>query len=219
MSLGVEFLVRTGVIKSLFEMPCNLFVENTNKRMGKVILLKEALDHPDFCTATIYHLDAVDVDSQLPVSESHTLPLEKIFEHEKVILSGYKPIPYCGQSINTSQNVYNSPMEESEYTYYIANYLCSERHKVTKADWLWHAFLKLQLPTIVMPFWNYMDFWNRRLKTEKEQNIVKNKYKPYWLKWAIWRNELIKDEVVPSELVFKEAYDKITSVASSSSSS
>lgn len=209
MSLGIDYLTRSGVIKEFFDVPSTIFVESIDKKSKKIISIKESLDHADCYTSRIYDLSATEASNELPASKEYLVPKNEVFVHEKVILSAHMPIPYCDTSVDHRRNVYNSPMEEEDYRYFLENYLLSSRHRAWRADWLWRAYMMLYLPSLVDKMWDSRRYWQKRLIVEREQSLVRGtKPKSFWIRWALWRNELIKDESSPNELVFKWAYNE-----------
>lgn len=213
MNLGIEYMLRSGAIRNFFETPCSLFVESIDGQNGKVVSIQEAPDRPDSYISRLWHLDRNDI-SLLPSHDDYFVPKEQLFEHDKVILPHYRPLPYVEQPVMSSRNTYKSPMDRIDYAYFINNYLYTSKHRTSKTDWLWHVFMMLNMRDLTTEDWSFMDYWERRRRTDHEQSYVRTKYKQHWFQWVMWRNELVMNEQVAPELVFRTAFRKVSEAAS-----
>lgn len=205
MNLAIEFLVRTGAIRRFLEVPCSLFIEKSSEQIHKVIQLKESVDCTNTYVAKQWHLEECDLSTKLPRFEIFNVPQEEVFFDEKIIVSGFQPIPYIEQSLPTNRNSYNKPMSRLDYNFFSHNFLYSIRHWANKTDWLWEAFARLRIGD-QRSIKNLFSYSERRMYIEKEQYYVRHQYREIWSNWLKWRNELLLKEAVAPELVFASAY-------------
>lgn len=207
MNLAIEYLIRSGAIKNFFETPCSLFVDRNDGLTGKVVQIKEDPDRPDtYFISKIWHLDLKDGFDMMPHCEPNSVPKDQIFSHEKVILPNHRPIPFAEQPIPSRYNQYNSPIEESDYTYLTGSYLQTIKHRSVKKDWLWRWFMVLKFPHKARKDWHILTQHDKKYVIEEEQEYVKDRNKSAWNCWGMWKTELISNEKTAPELVFTPSY-------------
>lgn len=202
MNLGIEYLLRSGAIRSFFQTPCSLFLERAGGRGRLVISIEEAEDK-----LAVKHWDFDRMAHDLlPAHARYEIARDEVFTSERVIVPGYQPIPYHEQPLVASWNAHNHPMDFDQFNGCVRNFLNSLKHRAYKADWLWRAFIDSYFMGLLSEEIDEFEGWQRRVVVDRQQTFVRNRYKHYWFQWVVWKNELIKDEAAASELVFSSAY-------------
>lgn len=186
MNLGIEYLVRTGVVRNFLETPCSLFYQNKEGDKLVVTLHKE---DPGYA---MRHWKVFAYGENLPPMEEFYT--ETPFDDFRVP-SGFTLLEYREEPVEDHENHWRRPMSISLYKSYCEHFLNSNRHRRIKEVWLWRGFTK----ACGIEFERRAHFY---LEYLTEAAIVEERYPDNWRRWLVWRKHMLDFQGVPGELIF-----------------
>lgn len=191
MNLCLEYLIRSGTIQNLLQMPCSVFLSKFHNSVDKIILLLERISNDSQISVSRYNL--LGDYEVLPSHTTQTVPIEQIFEH--VVLPNYKVLKFEECPIDVNLNLHYRPINETHWEYYLLNFLNNDSHRRSRHRWLWSAFVRWQFGSCSEKITDSI--------VNEEQVIVRKSYAPKWHLWLIWKATFLEPIVsVASELVF-----------------
>ena len=193
MNLAVEYLIRTDIIKNLFETPCSLMLINCKDAGRLVITIEES---PEGFSVRHWDVEASE-NHELPDSVEYHIDKDDIFSDNRVVVPGYFMVASRESYIPTIHNTYRHPMPEPSYNSYYKNILCSQANKWRREKWLWRCFFRRK---------------SKKVPTDSdfaiEQNYIKREKPNAWDQWMHWRYVMLHNRVkVATELVFHKEYE------------
>ena len=196
MNLGVEYLVRTGAIKDLFETPCSLFLVNCKNARRLVVTLQDDVDG-----FFVQHWNVEDSDDfKMPEHVDYKICKDDVFRSDKVIIPEYHMMSYRDSYIPTCHNSFREPMSEHIYENSYKKTLNSQQNKWRREKWLWRCFFKRSRRSTP----NDYDY-------ALEQRYVKGlDNEDSWDQWQHWRYSLLCNRVkTATELIFLNEYEHV----------
>jgi len=157
-----------------------------------VLTIEEFSDRP-FFKVTQYILR--DIPPEIQVHE-----VVDVFNSDKVLVPGYRPISYRESYFPRGLNSYNHPMPEYLWNLYTKQSLNSDNHRRHREHWLWSVFSRLAFGDI----YDQMDVLRFRPTLK--------------LTWQGWKTRMLFDNSVAAELIFMKSFPKLILPSSSSSS-
>lgn len=198
MNLGLEYLLRSGLIRELFEMPCSLFLEKEQQKKVAV-LMRRGKRH------FIQHWNLFQCEPGQALPPMMEYEVEDVFDNPYVVPKGYYPLQYADRPVPIHVNTYRHPMDREVYESFFNMITHSWTHRLRRADWLWGAFLHIY--GIRMLRRGGRDLYLRSMDIFREQEAVRINSPKQWKIWSMWLEYLmpdlgLSDEAVPAELVF-----------------
>jgi hypothetical protein len=210
MILALEYVLRTGVLKTCVNFPTSIFIEHRRWNDKIVITIAKRPDGT-FC---IKHWFVSRCKGQY-LPNFLEFNVSDIFNDDRVILSDYyilkfTPNPYLYGRKQYSDAGYGLVQAE-EYQDYMTTFFNPVAHVVKKTNWLWEAFAavhKSEMKQYDNPYsYPYFGYNNISDLLETQRAKVKEKSKHLWANWGIWKKYMLDfQDVVATELVFQKAY-------------
>lgn len=216
MNLGIEYLVRSGLIREFMEFPCSIFVKSGYKKI--IVTINKANNgHTEHCTmfsVRNFLLHLCEEKSPLPPMTDHMVRDVDLFHHEAVVVRDFAPLYFDCNSIEWKRNRGNGghPMPLFVYNDYFANMLYPKPHKIKREKFLWESFTQAYIPSIdyMIDDKPYVGSWypGPGVKADKhkaQQKIIESNFKVIWAAWRKWQKLMLFD-TVPGELIFMKDY-------------
>ncbi len=205
MNLAIDYLIRTGAVIDLFELPCVLFLQN---ELGKCRAVgAEQLDDGSGVLIKHWCLSKSDEKKQLPLCKTHKIHKKDLFLTNKLIPKGFRPLRYLDEPIPRRYNEPTHPMDELYYRDFYGHLLSSQKHYRFKHDWLWNAFANLYLQkSLGRQDRMEVNASIRQLYVAKEQDQLAARSPDQWEKWLMWKSNLLvqpKHGTPVAEIVFR----------------
>lgn len=215
LNLGIEYLIRSGIIKSFIDFPCCIFVKNGDQKV--VVTINPSNDKEYFCVRNwlLYRCR----DSQpIPPMEEHMVSQEELYKHKAVILEGYSPLYFDCRSVKTKLNKGNGghPMSQNEYAQFFENMLNPYEHFIKKERFLWKSFTDVHIPSIEFLHeeehkpsgWHFYVYTqiSPSKKILQQMELVRTNFKTLWQYWIKWKKFMLFF-TTPGELIFMNEYN------------
>jgi hypothetical protein len=225
MNLGIEYLVRSGLVRGFLEFPCSIFVKSASD--DKIVVTINEANTQNDKHAVLYSVRnwfVSDCDEKQPIpSMEETIVRDvDLFIDPAVVLPGFSPLYFDCNSLEWKRNRGNDghPMPDYIYEDYFNKMLFPTSHKVKKESFLWNCFTTAYIPSIrhmvndemsieYMP--GYMPSLRRKSKNKAhsvQQKLVERNFKTIWQAWLKWSKFMLFD-TVPGELIFMRDYSQL----------
>ena len=210
MNLGIEYLIRTKVIKGLLKTPCSLFLTRWRTKSRLAVTIE---DKDDF--HLVKHWDLENCSYDIPNPQIYHVSKDDLFFSERIVIPNHTILSFKEELVPHRSNRYNKPMCHSLYSSYYKNVLNNELNKSRRKKWLWRC---LHSPLNSQEIPSDYAFLNERELVQKHHPN----------KWNVWtflvKNVLFNNVEVASELIFYEDYsfmfkNMLEDITTSSSSS
>lgn len=196
MSLAIEYLIRTGAIREMFETPCSLFLNGFGSNAKLIVTIDEESQD----THLIRHWHVGESKSSLPYSDAWVVGKSELFSSKKTIVPGFVLPTYDCSPITTQHNKRSRPMEAEIHDTLYYNHLNSVANQKNRVRWLWRCFFPSQNPKAKV---------TDALISEEIRKIREYRPERYTL-WARWQALFMRNNVpVATELVFKSEYEEL----------
>lgn len=208
MYLAIEYLVRKGIVREWFTVPCSLFLTETFNK--KVVTISEEFKPSTFYCVKHWHVRSCNRNQAVPSFTEFRVPKAEVFSHQAVVLKDHRLMPYFVSPIPFSENSYNHPMMDDIYQFFYNHYLDSYKHRENKVNWLWGEFMQTYLPQFCGKS-NYIPLYKSDAEIASDQrNFVATQHPEMWQCWVKWCKYMLhlEDGSVPGELVFMGEYRK-----------
>lgn len=210
MNLGIEYLVRSGLIKSFMTLPCSIFVK-TIDNIKKVITINKAnvTDSEKYCIRN-WSISNCQKDQPVPSMTEHMVHGKDLYNDPAVILKGFAPLHFDCSSVQWRRNRGNHghPMADYIYQDYFQKMLFPLSHKFKKENFLWKTFVNTYIPALPHMVINQHLIENN----VREKELLKTNFKTLWQSWQKWQKFMLFD-TVPGELIFMKDYLTETNAA------
>lgn len=224
MNLGIEYLIRSKLIREFMTLPCSIFVKRDYEK--KVVTINKANIQNDK-HATLYDvknwlISECDEEQPIPSIEEFIVRDVDLFCSSHTILKGYTPLYFDCNSIEWRRNRGNNghPMPDYIYEDYFHKMLNPISHASKREGFLWKAFTTAYIPAIEHiameeeepSYRGWGSSIGRRRKTKSpqpsflnQQNLIEKNFKNIWLGWLKWKKFMLFN-TVPGELIFMREY-------------
>jgi hypothetical protein len=191
-SLALEYVVRNGITKQLFETPCSLYYQRPHDR--KVVAVHQI---PEGYSIKHWNLMTCDGTAALP-------PMEEFytsdpFDDSNVLLNDWKLLSYSESPAPNHFNNWRRPMPDYLYEKYCDNFFRTMLHYKKRKEWLWKVFI--QVYSLVFPFSKRLDE-SRDGHIRRQQLMVEELLPKQWKCWKLWQKHM-EFNTSPGDLVFK----------------
>jgi len=208
MNLGIEYLIRSGLIKKFMTLPCSIFVKAKNN-CKVAITINEANDKDVMCCVRNWFISNCEKHQPIPTMKEYMVPMDELHLHPAVILRGFTPIYFNCNSLEWKRNRGNNghPMPDYIYEDYFKRMFSPPLHYLKKENFLWKGFTDTYIPSIDHMVENHWSEYsrNRRINYSYQQKLVEANFKTTWQIWLKWRKFMLFN-TVPGELVFMGDY-------------
>ena len=189
MNFALEYLLRTNLIKNIFDLPCSLFMEQGRSNILVITIYKRDLGY----LIKHWHINDCAVNQALPSFTEFLVPEEKIANTIKV--KNFRPIRFYIKPVPSRMNSYSHPMPKSVYDFYSDNFLTNTNFFRIKREWLWQHFFKTYFNKTILNLYRVDPF-------TIQQELVKKHFKYYWNFWEQWEKHMLIDVNLPGEIAF-----------------
>lgn len=228
MNLGIEYLVRSGLIREFMVCPCSIFVKSGDDK--KVVTINKANiqndEHSTLYCVRKWFVSDCDEQQPIPSMEESIVRDIDLFISPEVILRGYAPLYFDCSSVEWKRNRGNNghPMPEYIYENYFHKMFTPIAHSIKREHFLWGNFTSAYIPAIdhiavedesyLRSGWTAGPFRRntRRQKTPSyagQQKLIERNFKNIWHAWLKWKKFMLFD-TVPGELIFMRDYAKLS---------
>lgn len=211
LNLGIEYLVRSGAIKSFATFPCSIFLKSPSKRVV-VTITKANSGHTDDCTMYCvrnWFISSCEKDQPIPDMKEVIVKDVDLCSDPSVILKGFVPIYFECKSTEWKKNRGNNghPMPDYIYKNCYDNMLTPLSHEIKKLNFLWLSFTKTYIPAISMLVnaQRHHPSYRRSDDFDEQRKMVEGNFKNIWQSWLKWKKFMIFDGV-QGELIFMRDY-------------
>jgi len=201
MNLAIEYLIRSGAARSLFDTPCSLYI------VGRYEADKIAITIDKGYTVRHWMLDLCSEEQALPPMSEFRV--SDVFGSEAVVKPNYCLLQYQEDPIPSDKNTCREPMSGDEYFLYIDRFPLSSKHDVAKNCWLWRSFRRIYLSEFGLPIQTYSPFRSSKSSeeiVEEQQAFTVANYPKFWKYWLMWTKHMLPQSKAPGELVFSDSY-------------
>jgi len=203
MNLAIEYLIRSGAARGLFETPCSLYI------VGRYEADKIAITIDKGFTVKHWLLDQCGEENVLPPMTEYRVA--DVFESDAVVKPDYCLLEFQEDPIPSGKNTYREPMASDEYFSYADRFPISSKHEIAKNCWLWRSFRRIYLSSISLPSPSLCGFFRVSSKTpeevvEDQQIFTAENYPKFWKYWLMWTRHMMPPNKFPGELIFSESY-------------
>ncbi len=211
MNLGIEYLVRSGLIKKFMELPCSIFVKSSSTKV--VITINTANTGKKYCVRN-WCISSCREDQPIPSMLEYIVGDSDLHHDSSVVLTGFTPLYFDCNSVEWKRNRGNNghPMPDYVYEDYFHKMLSPLSHHIKKETFLWDSFVNTYLPSIeymideeVPHHWGRSSS-SRGLIHTRQQRLVEKNFKGVWRAWLKWKKFMLFD-TVPGELIFMKDYN------------
>jgi hypothetical protein len=201
MQLALEYLIRTGLVREWFKVPCSLFLNEHGTFSKLAITITEEFKPSEFYSVKHWHVGSCKNHQALPSFTEHRVPKSDVFTHPSVIIPNHSLLPYFVSPIPSTSNSYNHPMLAEIYNHYYDNFLESKKHRELKINWLWREVVLTYIPTLLHG--NYIDSYNTEAENAAGQRqFIGYTHPEIWQCWGKWVKYILFLDGVPAELIF-----------------
>lgn len=205
MTPAIEYLTRTELIKEWLDIPCSIFLTQSQTQKKLVITITE-----EFIPSELYSIKHWDINNcqnyqVLPGMKDFRVLKKEIFNNHHVIIKNYNILQYAEEPIISKLNNYGAPMSSDLFKHLTENQLKSYNHTKKRLNWLWKEFTKIYLPNLQLDnIYINSAFFPKEEHILIDQRIKVSKYmKKEWRYWQKWQKYLLLN---PGELFFTKEY-------------
>lgn len=202
MNPAIQYLTRTQLIKSWFNLPCSIFLEENISKNNPIIITINKAKTDNELKIKKWFLNKCLKEYILPPFNESIISTADLFSHPSVIVNGHKPF-YKAQSISSRHNGLTSPMPEELYNLLFQNAISGEIHNKCRQIWLWEKFIKIYLPAILTIGSQDYDSEDEFV-VGHQMKIVENHFQKIWQSWEKWTNYFLLP--TPGEIIFCKEY-------------
>lgn len=217
MNLGMEYLVRSGLVRDFMTFPCSIFVKSGEDKIA-VTINKANTGHTETCiqySVKNWFISDCDEGQPIPSMQEEIVRDVDLFHSPSVILEGYSPLYFDCNSLEWKRNRGNNghPMPDYIYEDYFHKMLSPATHQIKKEAFLWACFTEAYIPSIKFmiddDYRDYVPMSHRRTLKKtvhvEQQKLVERNFKTIWWAWRKWKKFMLFN-TVPGELIFMRDY-------------
>lgn len=225
MNLGIEYLVRSGLVREFITFPCSVFVKSADGIKIAVTINKANIGHTEHCTqysVKKWFISDCDEKQPIPSMQEEIVRDVDLFHSPSVILKGFSPLYFDCSSVEWKRNRGNNghPMPDYMYEDYFHKMFSPTGHKVKRESFLWEAFTEAYIPSIrhmVDQSYSFDEFVPNSIRSRRtarndvhvsQQKLVERNFKTIWWAWRKWKKFMLFDSV-PGELIFMRDYSTL----------
>jgi hypothetical protein len=204
MTPALEYLIRSGLIRQWFSLPCSLFLFQKETFSKLVITINEEFKPSDFYSVKHWHVDLCEPESALPAMTEYRVPKDRVFDDSAIIVPTHKLVRYQQDSVPSHHNSYKSPMSLELYGHFFDHMMTSFRHQNKRTNWLWSRFVRIYAPDLCDTT-TYISsaFRSEAEIAEDQRDLVSKHLKKQWQYWQLWQSYMLQN---PGELIFYKEY-------------
>jgi hypothetical protein len=222
MNLGIEYLVRSGLVREFMTFPCSIFVKSADGVKVAITINKANTGHTEHCTQySVRNWFISDCDEKQPIPSMHEEMVQDVdlFHSPSVILKGFSPLYFDCNSVEWKRNRGNNghPMPDYMYEDYFHKMFSPIGHKVKRETFLWSCFTEAYIPSIKHMIDD--DYGNSYIPSSirnkarstvhlKQQKLVERNFRTIWWAWQKWKKFMLFDSI-PGELIFMRDYSAL----------
>ena len=219
MNLGIEYLVRSGIVREFIKFPCSIFVKSGEEKIAVTINKANIQDDENCVLYSVrnWFISECDEKQPIPSMDESIVRDVDLFHSTKVVIRGFSPIYFDCNSIEWKRNRGNNghPMPDYIYEDYFHKMLSPTAHKIKKENFLWGCFTKAYIPSVhhmVSEKYNFGEYLGGSPRSStflKQQKLVEENFRAIWWAWLKWKKFMIFD-TVPGELIFMRDYTALS---------
>jgi hypothetical protein len=200
MNLGIEYLIRSGELKEIVQLPYSIFLNEAETKTPLVITIH---GKKDYLLVKHWLLDKCKEENCVPPFVEYKVHPSELFTSDKIIVPNYDILWYKERSFiaGGKQNTDGilAEKDETEYNNCLSNMLNSSLHKQARAKWIFSYFVLTYHTKHLFYFCDDdISFLIKRFFPERQRQ------------WYLWHRYLLNysNEVgqVASELLFHKEY-------------
>jgi len=206
MNPAIQYLNRTNLIRSWFDTPCSIFLENSTSQL--IITINKG-KNSDLRNFKVKNWSLVNCNKEciLPPFKESIVSESDLFSHPSIIVKGYKPFFKRTQTIPSHYNTIRGPMSEELYSFFFDNTINGIIHQKFRKIWLWQKFVWIYLPEL-STFQTYISEYGSEADfVESQMDIVAHHFQKIWQSWKKWENYFLSS--VPGEIIFGNEYGSL----------
>jgi len=207
MTIGIEYLIRTKIIREIATFPCSFFV--TDSYFRRIVFTIEN-------NQNVFRVKQWNVNSCTP--EQGLPPMDEFIisdlEDPRLKVAEARILSFVQQSIPAKHNTTRRPMDYDLYKYYFDNYLNNfDDHRWHKKKWLWDSFLSIYHPELIelgLVIKRNVGMFNFSPASDilrDQEQIVSEKYIKSWRYWNLWKKYMLDFDGIPGEFLFYTNYN------------
>jgi hypothetical protein len=205
MNLAIEYLSRSGQLRSSFKFPFSLFVFSEDGEDRRVITVCESFNKNKL-SVKHWLLSLCNIDETVPLVNNYEINTEDLFTSQHTVLQKYNLHPYCEQTYKSGGKQNNDePMasyDEQTYFYCFDHFMNTKAHYNRRLLWLWWSFKN------AYKFVEYeINIGISKLSVAK---FLENKHPKLLKKWELWCKYMLdmpnEPGTVAGELLFQKEY-------------
>lgn len=212
MTLAIEYIIRTGVLKKNIVLPISIFVEHKRWNDKVAITISKKTDR--LCSVKHWALSKCH-KQYLPDFKEFIVNYDDLFTSTYTILENYYLIEFLQPNFPYGRKQFAEPpyslIQSHEYESYIQTFYNPAKHKIKRLNWLWESFTDAHKSEFInqkilnSSNCNYYSIFEM-MDTQREQ--TRKDYKKLWANWIMWRKYMLDfpADIAP-ELIFKKDYD------------
>lgn len=218
MNPAIQYLTRTKLIRSWFNTPCSIFLENSTSQIIVTIgkgkdsdprnpSFIDGINGSDSLRVKNWFLANCDKENILPPFDETTIHQSELFSHPNVIIEGFKPFFRRSQTVPSHYNSMRGPMSEELYSFFFDNTVNGTIHQKCRKIWLWRRFVSIYLPELSALQAYINEYGSEADFVTNQMEIVEYHFQKLWQSWKKWENYFLLP--VPGELIFGKEYGSL----------
>jgi hypothetical protein len=204
MNPAIQYLTRTNLIRSWFDTPCSIFLENLNSQI--IVTINKGKDSGSLRVKNWFLVNC-DKEFILPPFKESIILEKDLFSHPNTIIAGYKTLLGYTQTIPSYYHKINSPIPEELYIFFFNNIINGVIYQKLRKTWLWKKFTLIYLPEFYL-LQTYIP--KHELESdfvENQMEIVRYNFQKIWQTWKKWENYFLLP--MPGEFIFGKEYGSL----------
>lgn len=206
MNLAIEYLLRRDELKRIIKFPYSIFVSKLTNGDKIVVTIHQKPKESNLLLVKHWYVLRCRSEQRIPPFQEFEIRAEDMFASQQVVipkceLMWYQeePYPQCNRQY---ADYPHSERQELEYRETLSNFLNSNKHKVSRNEWLWQAFIKVYLSNVTT--------YSLLFGGDDRIRILKSFAPELTNTWLLWKKYLLDYSMevgdVAGELLFQKEY-------------
>lgn len=207
MNPAIQYLTRTNLIRTWFDTPCSIFLEDLAfvPTSQIIVTIDKGKNSGSF---KVKNWSLVDCDREciLPPFKEWTILDKDLFSHPKIIIKDHKPF-FRSQTISSHYNTITGPISEELYSFLFDNSINGIIHQKCRKTWLWQKFTEIYLPELYALQTYIPEYRSEADFVENQMEITERYFQKIWQSWKKWENYFLLP--MPGEIIFGKEYGSL----------
>lgn len=208
MNLAIEYLLRKDELKHIVKFPYSMFVSKLINGDKIVVTIHQKPSDVNVLLVKHWYILHCKKEQRIPPFQEFEIKKDDMFFSQQVILPKCEPMWYQEEPYPQCNRQFadfpHSEQQELEYREVLSNFLNSNRHKMSRNEWLWQAFIKVYLANVTT--------YNLLFGGYDRAKILKSFAPELTNTWLLWKKYLLDYSMevgdVAGELLFQKEYVK-----------